>query len=70
MYFRSSAEIVRRRAVAWDNSGKGKFESHLSQEVEKDRHANSEEQSHAVGVPADVSTMFLPRQRVRYFLSE
>lgn len=64
--FRSSAEIVRRRVVAWDTSGKGKFESHLSQEGEKDRRANSEEQRQAAGgVPANASSVF-PRQRVRY----
>ncbi|XP_021928812.1 putative homeodomain transcription factor isoform X2 [Zootermopsis nevadensis] len=57
---RSSAEIVRRRVVAWDTSGKGKFESHLGQEGEKDRRVNSEEQRQAAGgVPANA------RQRVR-----
>lgn len=64
--FRSSAEIVRRRVVAWDTSGKGKFDSYFTQEGEKDGRANSEEQSQAAGsVPANASTVF-PRQRVRY----
>jgi hypothetical protein len=65
--FRSSAEIVRRRVVAWDTSGKGKSESHRSLELEKDRCANTGEQSQATGgISANASTTF-PRQRVRYF---
>jgi hypothetical protein len=64
--FRSSAEIVRRRVVAWDTSGKGKRESHLSQELENDKCANLGEQSQATGgVSANTGTLF-PRQRVRY----
>lgn len=66
MCFRSSAEIKRRRVVAWDISGKGKHESHLRQELENDRCSKLGEQSQATrGVSASTGTVF-QRQRVRY----
>jgi hypothetical protein len=66
-YFRSSAEVVRRRVVAWDISGKGKRDSQLGHEAENDRCTGLGEQSQAAagGVRANSVTEF-SRQRVRY----
>lgn len=65
VYFRSSAEIVRRRVVAWDISGKGKRETQLNQELENRRCASLGEQSQATGGVTGNATAF-SRQRVRY----